>query len=183
MKNLALIMLTSCLFALALSCRKLNPYNPNPAPVLPPISAEGRNTFGFMFGNEVWAPNFYSASAILYASYSSMNGGPRLSIVCLRKSTRNAKGVDDFTLQYFSSSIGLGTYPLNSSTCKAMAYILLPDNKEREYQLEDVGTITFSRWDIVNKIVSGTFSMTLKDALSGEKVTVTQGRFDVKFSE
>ncbi|TCC88648.1 hypothetical protein EZ428_18600 [Pedobacter frigiditerrae] len=183
MRNLKLIILASAFIILALSCKKFSPYDPNPKPVLPPISAEGRNTFGLMFGSEVWTPNFYSASAILSANYPGILSNPRLHIVCLRKSTRTIGKIDDFTLEYFSSNISVGTYPLNTNNSKIVAIVKFPDNKEKEYQLEDTGTITFSRWDMGNKIASGTFSMTLKDATSGEKVSITEGRFDLKFGD
>lgn len=181
MKKLLLILFSAYSLIFALSCKKLVIYDPDAEPVLPVISADGRNTFGLMFGNEVWVPHLSSLPA-LSANFGAPFGSPsRLIINCNRKSTRT-NAIDDFTLQYFSSDIIPGTYQLNSSTSKVVVNLSYPDNKVREYQLHGDGTITFSRWDLVNKIASGTFSMTLKEVVSGEKVSITQGRFDVKLS-
>lgn len=179
MKKNLLILLTACCLMSAFSCKKKF-YDPDAPPLLPEISSEGRHTFGFMFGKDVWVPNFSSLPA-LSANYSASSGKPRLYIICRTNSTRT-NGIDDFTLEYFNSNITPGTYPIDNLTAKVVVNISYPGDKTREYRLDEVGTITFSRWDLVNRIASGTFSMTLKDVASGEKVSITQGRFDVKLS-
>lgn len=179
MKNHLLILLTACCLISALSCKK-KVYDPVAPPLLPEISSDGRNSFGLMFGNEVWVKGF-SLYPTLTANYGSPFGSPvRFYLSCSRSSTRT-KVFDNFTLEYFNLNITPGTYPIDNLTAKVVVDVSYPGDKTREYGL-DVGTITFSRWDLVNRVASGTFSMTLKDVASGEKVSITQGRFDVKLS-
>jgi hypothetical protein len=44
-----------------------------------------------------------------------------------------------------------------------------------------LGELVITRFDTVQNIVSGTFTMSPREASTGEPVQITQGRFDLKF--
>ncbi|RZJ56647.1 MAG: hypothetical protein EOO45_28525 [Flavobacterium sp.] len=182
MKKITLILLTIFFAVTFTSCRKLDGYDPSPEPVLPVVSSEGRNTFGFMFGSEVWTHNVYTTSLpILSSTYSTSVSSSTLVMVCRRKSPRYSGSIDAFYLRFAAPDFGTGNFPLNSSNSAATASVTMADKTERAYELHNAGLITFIRWDLKNRIASGTFSLELKDVHSGDIVAVTDGRFDVKF--
>ncbi len=181
MKKLILLIIASCLLCTVISCGKIDVYEPNAPATLPPISAEGRNTFGFMFGNEVWTPNLYTTSfPTLSADYSTTGTAPGLNITCRRKNTRSTTFSDNFYLKIKSTNLSAGTYPLSNTNCSVEVDLAMSDNTKREY-LFDEGSIDFSRWDLTNKIASGTFTIMVKEKTTGEKIALSDGRFDVKF--
>lgn len=76
-----------------------------------------------------------------------------------------------------------GTYPLKGSAYKYCQYFTLPPN-EKEYNTKttDVGEVVITKFDLTNRIMSGTFwfnAVNLKDP--NDKVSITDGRFDLKF--
>lgn len=80
-KSIILISIFFFVFAMS-SCKKKKV---TPEISLPSISKEGKNTFGFMFGNEVWLPgNFVSLGyPSLSGSYASGYG---INMICRRVS-------------------------------------------------------------------------------------------------
>ncbi len=92
------------------------------------------------------------------------------------------------------NQIGLGTYTINQSNCERLnsAYQNINirsrwrDKASQEFKwycsIENGGTITITRYDYDNKIVSGTFSCTVQNKDNpNETIEITEGRFDIKW--
>lgn len=146
---------------------------------LPPISQEGKNTFGFMLGNEVWVPgNFISLGyPSLSASYTTVYG---INMVCRRISPIASTSRDDLYFKFLTPNLSVGTYNLDHSNSEIILSVLQRDGSNKEFLLHNNGQLTISRFDLANNIVSGTFSFEAKEETKGEIVKVTQGRFDVQ---
>jgi hypothetical protein len=52
-----------------------------------------------------------------------------------------------------------------------------------ETNSQNQGTLTITKLDFENNIVSGTFEMTVEDPFTGELVQITEGRFDTLFTQ
>ena len=173
-KSLFLILIFFSLITFS-SCKKKEVIEP--APTLPEITQLGLNTFGFMFSNEVWTPNLLVST--LSANYGMQGDEVKLNLFCRRKSPQNQKTSDLFNLKYTNPDISTGTYELNEQNCKIDVETISADNHAKGYKLDGKGSITFIRWDLKNRIGSGTFTLTVKEETTGETVAITKGRFDM----
>jgi hypothetical protein len=162
------------------SCRKDPSLNPNPPvnnPVwvwqLPPITQMGHNTFGCLIDGKVWIPlsgnspplNFSrTRKRLLIQANDDFGTGFYFLCPPATKDTsftvsNNTVHNPDQTFIYYSDISGVGA----------------PSLPVHGFQ----GTFTFTRYDTVNAIYSGTFSMTVIDTVSGHTTQITQGRFDL----
>ncbi|SFA50211.1 hypothetical protein SAMN04488511_10915 [Pedobacter suwonensis] len=173
-KSLTLILISISIITV-FSCKKKQIIVPEPT--LPEISSSGLNTFGFMFAKEVWTQNLLVST--LSANYGMQGDGVKLNLLCRRKSPQNLKTSDTFNLKYTNPDVTLGTHELSDTNCKIEVETISADNRTREYALAGKGSITFIRWDLKNRIGSGTFSFTVKEITTGETVAITEGRFDM----
>ena len=98
-----------------------------------------------------------------------------------------------YRLQIYADGISKvrpGTYRLTSPVYQENSTIPHGDNSWFAYYSDKAGAyysdmdlpgeITFTRVDFEAGIISGTFSFVGKNPLSGDKVTVSDGRFDIK---
>lgn len=175
-KSIILISIFFVVLAMS-SCKKKKT---TPVPSLPPISQEGKNTFGFMFGNEVWVPgNFISLG---YPSLSgSFTSGYGINMICRRISPIASTSRDDLYFKFLNPNPSVGTYNLDNSNSEIILSVLQREGSNKEFLLHNNGQLTISRFDLANNIVSGTFSFEAKEKTTGEIVKVTQGRFDIQF--
>ncbi len=168
---------------LALSCCNKDDYKPKTElEKLPQATQTGAQTFGCLIDGKAFvppkfgsnAPNaFYQfvGGAYTLSIYGGTSGGPNLkgiNIGCLdmpliQQSTYELK--EALTNNYFGRySIGGGiTYSGTSTT-------------------ELPGTLTITRFDPANFIISGTFSFKAKEIYTGETVEITEGRFDMQYT-
>lgn len=154
---------------------------------LPEPTQIGEDTFGAVINGELWGPlkfGIVPTAPILEARYY---GGSTLQI-----NARNfGSSPNESEMEIYLNDItGPGTYLLNKKTS------ILPGASanyayyvERRFTPKDEwmtntqypGTVTITRLDVVNKIVSGTFEFKAINKGSELKpLTVTEGRFDIK---
>lgn len=165
-------------------------------PTLPAITQTGANNFGCYIGGKLltprdgrgsvmgsdpgmifWgSPTGYSYNEIDIHDFKSDNGGL-------------------FTLHIQDlHQIGEGTYTINESNCQdnvdAIQNINLFcevwDETDQTYKwycsIENGGTLTITRYDFDNRIVSGTFNCTVQNRDdTTEQIEITQGRFDINW--
>jgi len=182
---LALLLMTSLSFS---SCFKPK-FSEDPATTLPPITTEGKNTFGFNLDGVLWVPagHTLSLSKILCVDYH----GTGLGISIIRDSGNSSN-----TLQYdgFSFGIqsltagGVGTYNMTDPNIYAHTVSLDMWNEQApsggvQVQYATVsGSVTISRFDAAANVVSGTFAMDVKNLSTGVIRHITDGRFDVQLN-
>ncbi|HEV3222728.1 MAG TPA: hypothetical protein VGZ90_07610 [Puia sp.] len=168
-----------------LQCKKSHP----PPNILPPMTQDGKNTFGCMVNGEVWIPysqcgliNFLTHCEELQSVVTPFDTTSKLPLeVDLFASRKIGQG--SFTSFIIRTRI-LKTGKFDSSfiviyTRDSISYYL-------QYPISHVSNaITVTKLDTVNKIVSGTFYFTLYNSSYGftsDSLVVTDGRFDVTYN-
>lgn len=199
MKNMyTFIILLSLFTALtAGSCKKVE-VKPCTDPVcqLPPITHEGKNTFGCLVDGKPWTANtsdaFLTAPPLkpIYAGFPTNNG---TIFLFLQANRRNKKeGIASDIDLYIENAVGTGTYlfnnndaigfPNTSRASKSVGLFKISDDYSYPYQTDSIhtGEVIITRYDITNKIYSGTFYFTAQNIHNDSVVHITDGRFDIK---
>ena len=172
---------------LAAGCKKDN-LDPNG---LPAATQEGKNTGGFLLDGQPWLPkaseignNPYTVSAA-YGPFAYK--AHRVSVSMFRY--QNVNNSQSITL-YLAGVRRPGTYQLNqeidpiviSGPEPSHAYYRITSGARDFYTGPRAnGHVTITRLDTVARVVSGTFDAKLKEDGGRDSLSITQGRFDVKF--
>lgn len=173
---------------LASSCKK-DDTDPNG---LPAATQEGKNTGGFLVNGEPWLPK---ASAVGNNPYTvSAAYGPlmyrahRLEMSMFRYQDVNNNQSLTLYLAYVRQP---GTYQLNQDINTVV--ISKPFPSHAMYSVSSLGRTEFytgstahgqviiTRLDTIARVVSGTFEAKLKEDGGPDSLSITQGRFDIKF--
>jgi hypothetical protein len=181
-------MLIGCLLCFA-QCRKNVP-----APGLPPITEQGRNSFGFKLNGNTWVPYYdcgwFSgpSSALIFITYRDSLGNYAWPIGFELRAQR----VSANSTSYFEMKTRFSVFPYPSYISHTGNIF---DSLEISYQKESCcdtyrsipnyspGTVLVTKLDTANKIISGTFSFNLYTYIDQtlDSVVITDGRFDLKF--
>ena len=185
MKKLILVCL---LFSLAFCNKNV------PAPGLPAITEEGKNSFGFKLNGNTWVPyydcNSFSGTgpALTFLVYQDDSGRYAWPIgFDLNAKRSSGNSTDYFEMKTRSIISGNPAYisrtgnifdsleiSFHRSDCCAV-YTSVPNDPR--------GMVNVTKLDTLNKIISGTFSFTLYSYTSQntDSMVITEGRFDMKF--
>lgn len=152
------------------SCEKNNPFAPGTE--LPKETTIGANTFGCLVNGKVWRNGgiyFPNSSVTVDMNYSNL----------LITADRNVKDtLSGISVSIFKSDIGIGQFICDSLNINIL-YILIIGGSVYDYPRTHEGKIEITRYDLVNRIVSGRFEA--KFQLEGyEEIVITKGRFDLK---
>ena len=153
---------------------------------LPPATQTGANTFGAKINGVNWAPAKFGivpSSNLLEAFYSGPNS------VIIKAGNFSASPTETVFELQISGLDSTGVYHLNKDVTRPSAesyayYVKRKITPEDEWITSDehTGTVIITRFDRNEKIISGTFELTAGSLYNpGEFITVTEGRFDVKF--
>lgn len=147
--------------------------------VLPKETELGKNTFGCMVNNQLFIGGGYYS----FIGYSPLSAGYNRSDKTLRIFT-----VSKIYTDKANGSIGLTIpNPVEGSTQKLSHATYIIDSPDcYQYLILNEGEVYLTKFDTINKIVSGRFSFRGKCAgyaddfkVNGDSVQITQGRFDV----
>ena len=183
--------LFGCLFLLlALTgCQK-----DGPAAGLPPATQTGQNTAGFLLNGQPWMPAknpSLPGNSPVGATWAPriFKGGKALQIFFSRHPTAT-----DYTLLsfVFHDVRHAGTFELNQAIDPVVIsgprppyalYSVYEPGPDRAFYTGAAarGQIILTRFDTVARVVSGTFQAKLKEDRGPDSLSITQGRFDVKF--
>lgn len=182
MKKIIIWMILASPLFMGVSCKKLKfDFSKQ---IMPPITQQGLNTFGFMFGKEMWVPRPFSFTfPSLKATYRLKGNDRILKITCSRTSSVLSSYSDDFEIECINPTPKTGAFELNEQNCSIEALVTKSDQISKVFNLYKTGTLNITRWDLKERILSGTFSMNIKEKTSGEIVVVSDGRFDLIFTE
>jgi hypothetical protein len=162
-----------------IQCKKSAP----PPNILPPVTQEGKNTFGCKVNGEVWTP--YSTCNVFYGrrckelgfevrqsdslhklpisfnlgTASDTDSSSFLMYTPATNITQTGNVIDSVVLLFFKSGSQFYHYPPSYTS----------------------GAVNVTKLDTVNHIMSGTFSFTLYNS-NGDSAVVTDGRFDLTFN-
>jgi hypothetical protein len=158
---------------------------------LPAISKEGKNTFGCIVNGEVFLAKKRTFSSItpLKSAYSYQHE----DIGTAKKGYYFELNASDNTRQPWwnlriytaGKSLTVGEFDLEPSAVANAVYgvfsVYPEEDMEVRYGISSAnkGKLKVMRFDLINRIVSGTFWFDAVNA-KGEKITVRDGRFDVR---
>lgn len=146
-------------------------------PSLPPITSTGTMTFGCKVNGKVFVPKDGRGKPGLFVQYLYIDGGWNLNIPATDWIARPTVGVSITTDSLFLQE-GMN-YQFSTSKGYAQAFY----SKEIEFQKLDTdsGQLYISKHDQVNRILSGTFFFVGTHVTTGEKIFITDGRFDIRY--
>lgn len=187
MKIQVLTLFLASVLMLQAKCKK---DSDDPASQLPEASQIGKNTFGALVNGQLFLPEtpFLVSSNYLTAYYAANLGGKAYTLAIEATNSKNNNGTG-LGFQFHADSIVLKTgdqfqlMPTGSKTGITARYMgSTADPAATDYTVAAplTGTIRFTKVDTDNKILSAVFSF---DAVNnkGEKVQVTNGRFDLRY--
>ena len=156
--------------------------NNDPQDQLPPITQTGENTFGAIVDGNIFIPKDKTG-------YSAPGGGRPRGISVLRGTSYFSIAVSNYNnvymYIYIPKNVPLettynfklsGGNPANGDEPHCFAII----NDIGYISYENSGTITFTKIDEIKGIISGIFSLKLKNKDNEtEIIEITDGRFDI----
>ncbi len=176
MKKLILLLF----FASLLACKK-------DIDELEPPTETGAGTFGAKVNGVLWAPQGFGivpTAPILEARFGGGN-----SIFINARNFASSPTESEFEL-YIQNITGAGTFLLNQNTGKypgqsaSYGYYVerrITPTNEWITSAHHSGKIEVTKFDLTNKIISGTFEFTALNLYgTSVPITITEGRFDVK---
>jgi len=168
-----------CLIFCVASCKKEN------SSPLPAATQVGAHTFGCKINGKTWVPDgvggFAQIKAISGGYYEDADGNLTNVYISTYHSDRTKIDI------YIKNVTKAGVYPLDQVTNIRFAELrplnygaYFPDTgKAFVTNPTYTGTVTITRADTVNFIVSGTFEFTVYDPDSKQTIRITDGRFDI----
>ena len=175
MKKLITAILILSVFCFA-QCKKSAPDSNG----LPAATQDGKNTLGFLLNGQPWKPQGVRGTGNLSIDFDPSFNQGIFGIVAYNFNTPLSEqfiiGVKD-SLNFINAPI---TLSLNRLSLYSVSY-----NTPCDYfnQLNDVtssGSMTITKLDRTNHIISGTFTATLNKTGCTE-IKITDGHFDMKY--
>jgi hypothetical protein len=180
MKNL--ILKFACLIAL-ISCDKDDDKPKTELDKLPPVTQIGAQTIGCLVNGKAFVDNsslnnfyqFVDGEFYLVINWDEntqsgfKDGQISLSKINIQEGQTYILNISDFLEDDFVG--GNGTYSTN-----------IGGITQYETNSEITGQIHFTRFDTQNFIMSGTFEFEAKDIFSEKTISITNGRFDLNFT-
>ena len=192
------------IFALMLliACSKDNPATEDPLAKLPPETQIGANTFGCIINGQVFYPRDGTSSIFNPAAKgckfwgdpsvpNAMGNYNELEI----RNLQDGKPANSMIIHLQGlDTIKTGEYIWQNSNFQSSIDGLMQNyvfakiydtsvNGWRYYgSYENSGKITVTRYDFLNRIVSGTFNGKLRLMNSSAELEISNGRFDIKWS-
>ena len=152
---------------------------------LPEATQTGANKFGAMVDGEFWVPQGFGPIPANDKLTSQLFPNGDLRIIA--KNIASSPNESEFDI-FVAGITGTGTYPLNTNVSypaliKSFGYFVkrkLTPTDEWVTSSTNTGTVTITRFDPANHIVSGTFEFKGGSLYnSGKVLSVTDGRFDL----
>ena len=185
-QNLKLAVLFCFISVSTIFCKKSSPGDS-----LPPITQEGKNTFGCKINGKVWVPHwdcFYLTGGTAEMDYSIVpkTNSSLLPLVWVMHLGREADNSLFSFQQAPTLSDHLIYHPGNIIDSLKIEYAIAPASFYYNYYYVDRNTPRFfniDKLDTLNKIVAGTFAFTLYGSDNNsnlDSVVITEGRFDLQ---
>lgn len=142
---------------------------------LPPITREGKNTFGCFVNGELFLPKGPLGQSGLHAEVSNYRDTVTLNIYAGNSGDNKVLVVSI----YDSPVLQTGkSYDLKNPGFH-VHYIDYDDSKNCTYETVEEGHITISKLELSEDIISGTFEITILSNNCKDSVSLKQGRFDI----
>ncbi|MBL0294048.1 MAG: hypothetical protein IPQ04_07235 [Saprospiraceae bacterium] len=146
---------------------------------LPPITTEGKGTFGCKINGEIWIPKtqdeFLGNNFDLVAIYEE-DLPKRISMGASKK---YGDFKQEFSI-YIYQPITIGVLDTNIISMRFIDVNVSFEPYEITRYKQHTN-FNIKRFDISNRIVSGTFEGLLVKPITKDSIKITEGRFDVRF--
>jgi hypothetical protein len=152
---------------------------------LPAATQTGANTFGAKVNGEFWVPQGFGPIPANDKLTSQLFPNGDLRIIA--KNIASSPNESEFDM-FITGITGTGTYSLNNnvsypSLLQSFGYFVkrrLTPSNEWITSSTNTGTVTITRFDPANHIVSGTFQFNGGSLYTaGDIISITEGRFDL----
>jgi hypothetical protein len=169
---------------LSLSQCKSNDAAPSPIDQLPPATQTGGGTFGCLINGQPWTPINFLVTNTFSVTYDPSYVGGALQVKTKRFIGPKYDLLQALTFGAASvTKVGVYQFPLNGLNgifySDAQQPTPCSDYGNPRITTYQAGTLTITRFDLAQGIISGTFSFTLVQP-GCDTLKVTQGRFDKK---
>lgn len=175
----ALLLLTQC------SKCKDTPRPKTEEDKLPPITQEGKNTFGCLINGQAYTPQGYNGTSNFAVIYDTGFMGGSLDVRTYRYPGQQPNKSQHLVLGGINIR-QVGTYRIGTNYGTRVFFTddyrtgNCGDYDSNESNISSTGELVITRLDAQAGIIAGTFSATL--AQTGcDTVKITQGRFDARF--
>ncbi len=157
-------------------------------PELPPLTTTGAMTFGCKINGKVFVPRDGRGKTGLYCQYVNLGngegGGWYLNIPATNWEPSSIPAISITTDSLLVEEGMIYEFKLDTNFLPikgtARASYLIGSDAYPKLNSQN-GSLHVTRFDQANRILSGTFYFTGTDASTGEKVEVTDGRFDIRY--
>ncbi|WP_299211403.1 hypothetical protein [uncultured Dokdonia sp.] len=180
MKTYTLLLFT--LLTITVSSCKNDDDNTPPIEQLPEATQEGLGTFGCLINGQA----FVETGTFFNTFYQQVDGEFFFGITGEfedKNPSAIAMGTNQRTIEEGET---LNLKLNESGNAYARVFFSPSENNFQSAftdEQENTGTLTITKLDFENGIVSGTFEMNMIDPFTGEVVTITEGRFDTLFTQ
>ncbi len=164
-------------------------------PTLPPITQTGENTFGCYIDGKLLTPRdgaggiYGIPKGMIYSGISNHS----YNEIAVHDRKSNKGGLLRIHIANLHQN-GEGSFVINESNCNRgldspiniNVYCRVYDETVQLFKwycsIENAGTIIITKYDLENRIVSGTFSCTVQNQdNSDDQIEITDGRFDIRW--
>lgn len=139
------------------------------------MTHEGKNTFGCKVNGEIWVANGNSTyRSIESPSYKVETG--RFGFEGF-----NTKDYDCRTYMRVGceNCFGVGVFTINDTYSEHFYGCMGDFNGAAHIDTNGTNKVEITRFDLENRIISGTFEYDLFNRENGQKIKITEGRFDL----
>ena len=146
---------------------------------LPPVTANGSDTFGATVNGKVWAPQKFGimpSAQILEARYEPGN-----TVVINARNFASSPKESEFEI-IIKNITGPGVYTFSDDSGSSAYYVERKITPTGEWKTNSqyTGHVTITLNDLTNRILAGTFEFQAASLYGDAPITVKDGRFDVK---
>jgi hypothetical protein len=167
-------------FILNIKCKKDKYTPPN---VLPPVTQEGKNTFGCKVNREIWVPHYECPAFRESCSELSVSAGNYLANGFFRLNIDAGRWFGNTNTRLSIASYPYQTISSTGDKSDSVEVYFYGDNYKiysDEYYPGSIKRFEVTNFDTTNKVVSGIFEFTLYKSRE-DSITIAEGRFDLKF--
>ena len=180
MKHIIWLLSIAIVFCFA-KCEKEKPIDSNNnIPGLPPATQTGTNTLGFLLNGEPWVPKGNNGTSNLTIRLDTGVNSRQFLIHAYRLLPQN---VTEFQISFRADNLPL--FPVITNLFP-IGFVAFKDGFNCKRSTNDLSnfsstSISISKNDKSNRIVSGIFKCTLFNPACADTIKITQGRFDMRY--
>jgi len=179
MKHFKFILLLAAFSSLGLHCKKEHDEPKTELEKLPPLTMEGKQTFGWLANGKAIIGNLYGWYADYQNGVFELRGGDQPF-----QSGVDANGFTIVVGQYQITGIGKYKIPIEyrpgTNTSFASGVSFIPYTYSTDFTNHGNASINIYRLDTINFYMAGTFAFTVYSQF-GDSLVITDGRFDFKY--